>query len=190
MGAMIRSSALLSLLLGACVVGEAPPNGNGSGSGSGSGSNVERNTCEDRPATPAVAYTHVSAPQTTRAGTACLDAGCHAAGGLGTQFAFAGTVYKDSGAQAAAGGVTVQIYTPDGTAPLSEAVTDNAGNFIVRGPANFQAFPYETQVSGCGPNPDIKPMISQITAAEANCGLGGSCHGPGGGAGVIDLPDL
>jgi hypothetical protein len=187
MGSMIRSSALLFLLLGACVVGEAPPSGNGSGSGSGS--NVERNICEPRAATPAAAYNHVSQPTGPRAGAACLDAACHAQGGAGGQFAFAGTVYKDSGAQTGAGGVTVQIYTPDGTAPLAEAVTDDAGNFLIRQPGNFQMFPYETQVSGCGPNPDIKPMISQITAAETNCSLGGSCHGAGGGAGVIDLPD-
>jgi hypothetical protein len=183
MRSMIRSSASLFLLLGACVVGEAPPNGNGSGS------NVERNTCEPRAATPAAAFNHVSDPTGPRAGAACLDAACHAQGGPGGQFAFAGTVYKDSGAQAPAAGVTIQIYTPDGKSPLAEAITDTAGNFVIRQPAMFQAFPYETQVSGCGPNPPIKPMISQITAAEANCNLGGSCHGAGGGAGVIDLPD-
>lgn len=173
--------ALLSAALGACTVGEAP----------GSDAIVvnELTVCEPRVAAPLTAYEHVSDPLGPRAGQPCLDGGCHAAGGAGGPFAFAGTAYKDSGAQTPAVGVTIRLYKPGGGTALAEAATDTAGNFIIRNPASYVDFPYETHVTGCGPTPDIKPMISQITAAEANCSLGGTCHGAGGGAGVIDLPD-
>jgi hypothetical protein len=181
---MMRSMLLLSALLAACTVGEAPGKPDGGGTTTG-----ERNTCEPRVATPPAAYNHVGAPTGPRAGMACLDAACHSAGGGSTEFAFAGTVFKDSAGATGAGGVTIRIFKPGDDTPLAEAATDAAGNFIIRNPGDFGAFPYETHVTGCGPNPDIKPMISQISAAEKNCSLGGSCHGAGGGAGVIDLPD-
>ena len=68
--------------------------------------------------------------------------------------------------------------------------TDDAGNFVIRNPADFGNFPYDTHVTACGSNPEQKPKITLISsAAEGNCSLAGSCHGAGGGAGLIDIPD-
>ncbi len=190
-GLMMRSMVPLFALLGACTVGEAPGS---DGGGSGGGSNT-RNVCVDRMATPTAAYNHTTAPTGPRAGLTCLDAACHipAGGGGSTPFAFAGTVYKDAGAQAPAAGVAVRIFkgdsNPNDDVPLATAITDSAGNFVIRNPGDFGNFPYDTHVTACGSNPEQKPMLSAVTAAEANCNIAGSCHGAGGTAGVIDLPD-
>lgn len=187
---MMRSMVPLFALLGACTVGEAPQiDGGGGGGGS-----ANRNICEERVATPMAAFNHTSAPTGPRTGLSCIDAACHAAGGGSTEFSFAGTVYKDSGGLTPAPGVTIRIFKPDNNpaddVALVEVVTDTAGNFIIRPTqGDFTNFPYDTHVTGCGPVPDIKPMISLITAAEKSCNIAGSCHGAGGTAGLIDLPD-
>lgn len=179
-GFMMRSMVPLFALLSACTVGERPPD-------EPSG---DRTTCEDRVATPMMAYNHATDPMGPRAGMTCLDGACHGAGGASTHFAFAGTAYKDSAAQAPAAGATVRIFQPGNDTALAEAVVDTAGNFIIRMPAMFTAFPYETHITACDASPNIKKMNAQVTAAEANCNLTGSCHSPnGGGAGVIDIPD-
>jgi hypothetical protein len=180
----MRSMVLLSTLLGACTVGEVPR-----ADGGGMTSTTDRNTCEARPVSVLPPYNHVSLPAGPRAGTACLDAGCHGAGGAGGQFAFAGTVYKETAAVTAAGGATVRIFKPGNDTSLGEATTDSAGNFIIRNPASFAAFPYETHVTACGAATDIRPMLSAVTAADANCGTGGSCHGAGGTQGAVYLSD-
>jgi hypothetical protein len=140
------------------------------------------------PATIANAYTHTSAPATTRAGMGCLEGACHGSAGR-NDFAFAGTVYKESSATTPASGVTVRIFKPGEMQSIAEAVTDNAGNFIIRTPANFGAFPYETHVTICGPTPpnNIKPMFNQISAADANCSAGNTCHGMGGLQGAVNI---
>jgi len=180
----MRSMALLSALLGACTVGEAP----GSDGGGSNMSTTDRNTCEPAPASVLTAYSHSSAPTGPRAGQACMNAGCHApAGGGATPFAFAGTVYKETAAVTPAPGVTIRIFKPGNDTSLAEAVTDNAGNFIIRNPGNFADFPYETHVTVCGASTEIRPMISPVSAADANCSTGGSCHGQGGTQGAVYL---
>jgi hypothetical protein len=184
-GSMMRSMALpFALLLGACTVGEAPNTGR---DGGGSGA-AERDTCETRVAAPPPPYMHSSAPTGPRAGTACMDAGCHG-NNSGRDFAFAGTVYKETAAVTPATGVTVRIYELGAPTPLAEAVTDMAGNFRIGNPAMFAAFPYETHVTACGPQINIRPMVGQISKAEANCSTGGSCHGTGGTQGAVFFSD-
>jgi len=121
-----------------------------------------------------------------------MDTGCHGPGGTSTEFAFAGTVYKETAAVTAATGVTVRIFAQNGTTSLAEAVTDNAGNFVIRNPAMFAAFPYETHVTACGASADvggIRKMVSPIAASSANCNASGSCHGMAGTQGAIYLSD-
>lgn len=182
---MKTSMALLSALLCACTVGEAPTIDGGGGS-----NGEDHDVCEPRAATIAPAHNHGTAPTGARAQTACLDAGCHATtGGGSTPFAFAGTVYKETAAVTPATGVTIRIFKPPGKTSLAEAVTDDAGNFVIRNPAMFADFPYETHVTACGVSTTIRPMISPIPMADANCNTGGSCHGAGGGQGAIYLGD-
>ena len=190
-GFMTRSVVLLSVLFGACTVGEVPPVGGGGDAGT-----ADRAVCVQRPATPAPAHQHAAEganPAGARSGIGCVVAGCHAAGQLGagaTAFAFAGTVYKATDGAAVAPGVTIRMYKPMGTASLAKATTDDAGNFIIRG--TFDQFPYETQVAGCGPAApnDIRPMITPISAPnDRNCSSG-ACHAiPGGAAGAAYLGD-
>jgi len=185
---MKHSTVLLTFLLGACTVGEVP-----AGDGGGSGSNADEiNTCEPRATNIAPAHDHTAAPLGPRARTSCLDAGCHNAGGAGGQFSFAGTVYKETGGLTAVQGATIRIYKSGAKTPLAEAVTDNAGNFVIRQAGTFTDFPYITQVTACGLAGTVKgirPMLSAINAGDANCNLGGTCHGNGGTQGAIYLED-
>ena len=147
----------------------------------------ERYTCKPREASVATAYSHVSAPTGARAGTACLDAGCHDAGGPSRQLSFAGTIYKESAARTPQAGVTVRIFKPGNDQSLAQAVTDSAGNFVIRMPGTFVDFPYDVQVTACGASAPIRPMSSALIAADANCSTGGLCHG--GGQGAVHFAD-
>jgi len=157
---------------------------------------VER-VCSTRSATPAAAHAHALEglnPAGPRSGIGCVNTGCHAAGNLGagaTAFAFAGTLYKATDGAAVAPGVTIHLYKKDDKVSLANAVTDTAGNFVIRG--TFDQFPYATLASGCGPATpnDIRPMITPIGAPnDRNCSSG-ACHAvPGGGAGPAYLGDI
>jgi hypothetical protein len=171
---MTRSVVLMSALLGACTVGEVPIGGGG---GDGGTSMDVTAICSPRVASPAQAHQHATAPQGTRAGTGCLDPGCHGPVNPGSsQFGFAGTIYKTIDGAAPAPGVTVHIFKDDTKTSLGSAVTDSAGNFIIRD-LTLTAFPYKTLASGCGPvKPnDILPMIGTINNAERNCNSA-NCH--------------
>ena len=172
---------LVTALLGACTVGEKP--------GSDASAGGDRNTCEPRAGSVMTAHNHGTAPTGSRAGLGCMDQGCHAAGGTSTEFAFAGTVYKETSATTPATGVTVRIFKPGENQSLAEAVTDDAGNFVIRNPAMFTAFPYETHVTVCGVSMDIRRMVTQITAGDRNCSAGGSCHGMAGNQGAVFIAD-
>ena len=186
---MKSSLALLSALLCACTVGEVPAR-DGGGSGSGSNNGEDRNLCEPRAATIAPAHQHTGAPTGARARAGCMDNNCHGpTTPASTQFAFAGTAYKETAAVTPATGVTVRIFAVGGKTSLAEAVTDDAGNFVIRNPGNFAAFPYETHVTACGTSINIRPMVGVINAGDANCNLGGSCHGAAGTQGAVYLPD-
>lgn len=186
MGSTAHSTALLFALLGACTVGEPP-------AVDASVANADRTVCEDRAATIAPAYQHAAAgaePAGARARAGCQNAGCHVMGGAApTQFAFSGTVYKETAAVTPAAGVTVRIFKPGNNVSLAEAVTNDAGNFIIRNPDMFTEFPYDTHVTVCGVSMTIKPMGSKIAAADANCNAGGNCHGTGGNQGAVYLGD-
>jgi hypothetical protein len=181
---MTRSVALLFALLTGCTVGEAPTTTDGGGSGSNNGD--DRNVCVNRVAAPATAHDH-GATNGTRARQGCQDAGCHAVGGTGGVFAFSGTVYKETSAITPAAGVTVRIFKPGNNKSLASTVTDNAGNFNIKG--TFTDFPYITDVTACGTSTTIRPMVSMISAGDANCNLGGSCHGAAGTQGAVYLGD-
>jgi hypothetical protein len=182
---MTRFVSLLLPLLGAgllagCVVGQGPEKPD----------TGDRTVCEERAAAVLPAYSHVGMPTGTRAQMACMDAGCHSAvGGTARAFAFAGTVYKETSAVTPVGGVTVRIFKKGGTQSLAEAITNDAGNFVIDNPATFTEFPYETHVTGCGVSMEIRPMAGPIPIESANCNTGGGCHGPGGSQGAIFLAD-
>lgn len=181
---MKSSMALLSASLCACVVGEAPPKDPGGG---GSG---DKTVCEPRAATVPVAHNHTTSPTGARSWMACMDAGCHSVTGAGsTSFAFAGTVFKESAGTNVVAGATVRIFKEGNNQSLAEAVTDNAGNFVIRNPAMFTDFPYLTHVTVCGVSTEIRPMVTKIDAAAANCSAGTGCHGQAGNQGAIVLAD-
>lgn len=170
----LKLSALL-LLVGACSVGEVSDGSGGDGGGSGSGN---RAVCVDRVAGPPGAYQHTTAPTGDRAGMGCIAVGCHLTGSVGAgagPMAFAGTAYTAITGGTPAAGATVRVFSVGGTTPVATAITDTAGNFIIRG--NFTAFPYETDITACGSTPDIKAMLGQIvTGTGPNCNGGGTCH--------------
>lgn len=182
---MTRSVSLLlpllgAGLLGACLVGQGPEKVE----------DGDRTVCEDRVTTIATAYSHSGMPMGPRSQMACQDAGCHAAVGGGARaFAFSGTVYKETSAVTPLGGVTVRIFKKGGTKSLAEAVTNDAGNFVIDNPAMFTEYPYETHVTGCGVSMEIRPMAGPIPIESANCNAGGGCHGAGGSQGAIYLSD-
>jgi hypothetical protein len=180
---MMRSTALLFALLGACTVGQ-PPEVDASVAG------ADRTVCEDRAATIPAAYQHSTAPAGPRARAGCMDAGCHVMGGAApSQFAFSGTVYKETAAVTAAAGVTVRIFKSGNDKSLAEAVTDMEGNFVIRNPDMFKEFPYDTHVTVCGVSQTIRIMGGKITAVDANCNAGGNCHGTGGNQGAVYISD-
>lgn len=175
---MTRSFVLLpALLLAACSVGEY---GETQMMGGDTMMNTEdKNLCVNK-GTPGTAYNHTTMPTGPRAGMGCIAVGCHLTGNTGagaTAFAFAGTVYKDTNGTTPQPGVTVRIFAAGGKRSLAKAVSDSAGNFIIRG--DFSAFPYETDVTGCGMDSvaqGIRPMLSPIARTDANCNAGGTCH--------------
>jgi hypothetical protein len=111
-----------------------------------------------------------------------MAAGCHAPGGLGTTFAFAGTAYKEINGTTINPGVVIRLFpqTPEDAAPVATVVADQAGNFYYEG--NLTAFPYITDVTACGadaaavPVPGIRRMAGIIVQASMNCNNGTACH--------------
>lgn len=136
----------------------------------------ERYSCAPRVATITPAYSHTSAPVGPRAGSSCVSSSCHLDTSLGTgatAFSFAGTVLKDASSPAT--GVTVRLFGATDQA-LAHAVTDSAGNFIIRDP--LTAFPYQPDVTACGASFPIRPMSSQLTSPlDRSCNGSGICHG-------------
>ena len=170
---MTRSLVLIPMLVAACSVGEY-----GESSGGDAMGGDDRNRCVQPVATPAAAYVHTAngGDATPRAGQSCIAAGCHAAGQAGGEFAIAGTIYKDLNGTQPQPGVTVRIFPVGGNKSVASVVTDSAGNFIFRG--NYKAFPYITDVTGCGKDSvavGIRPMIGSINAADISCNKAG-CH--------------
>jgi len=146
----------------------------------------DRNVCVNRVAAPAAPHDH-GGGAAARARQGCQDAGCHDAATGTRAFAFSGTVYKETSAVMPSAGATVRIFKPGNNKSLASAVTDTAGNFYIKG--SFTDFPYLTDVTACGTTTTIRPMIAMIAAGDANCNLGGSCHGAAGNQGAVYLGD-
>ena len=171
---------LLILLSAACSVGtygESMDDGDDMMMGTD-----DRNLCATR-GTAATPYMHTSAPTGPRSGMGCVAAGCHLAGNTGSgagAFAFAGTVYKDMNGTVPNGGATVRLFPSTGNTmkSIAKAVSDSAGNFIIRD-TTLTMYPYNTDVTACGADGvamGIRPMVGSIQRAEANCNAGGTCH--------------
>jgi hypothetical protein len=183
---MKRSTVLLLALLCACTVGEVPGGDGGNKGDAGAGLSV----CVARVASPPAPHNHSTAPLGPRARSSCMDATtCHGSGGAGGQFAMAGTVYQETAAATALGGVTVRIFKSGDKMATATAVTDTAGNFYF--PAGMlTAFPYQTDVTSCDLSTSVKgirPMVGPIGNPESNCNTSGSCHGEAGTQGAIYL---
>lgn len=117
----------------------------------------------------AAAHTHASpsvAGNPSNSGLDCLASGCHAAGGAGGQFQFAGTIYTMTGGTTPAAGVTVRVAFGGSTAT---AVSDAAGNFYSATPVTFGTA--AADVTSC---PTVTSMVNQLTAASS--GGCNSCH--------------
>lgn len=181
---MTRTLALLPILLAACDVGTYGETMQNSTDGSTMGTD-DRNLCANK-ATPTAAYIHTGADgqaATSRAGMGCVTAACHlpASPGAGAPgFGFAGTVYKDLNGTTPQGGVTVRLFPSMGNTmkSVASAVTDADGNFYITD-TTLTAFPYNTDVTGCGSDAvamGIRVMVGAITRTEANCNAGGTCH--------------
>lgn len=147
-----------------------------------SGGGDDRNLCVDK-GTPAAPYMHTGAdgqPAGARSGMGCMTAGCHdGTNQMGaTKFGFSGTVYKEPAGTTPQPGVTVRIFP--GSAPnksIASAVTDSAGNFIIRG--DYEAFPYQTDTTACGSDAQamgIRTMVGAIGRGDQNCNAGNTCH--------------
>lgn len=166
----MRSTVLLLSILAGCEVGSLQPGGGTGTDGGGSGSNVA--ACVNRGAI-APAYVH-AAGATTNAGVDCMQSGCHSAGGTGTLFTAAGTIYKADLVTPNPGAV---VRIRSGGQELT-AVADQAGNFRFAQPITF---PAETDVTAC---PNQVPMVTPLGNGDGACSRAG-CHVAGGAQGVI-----
>lgn len=194
---MTRAALLLSsLFVAACTVGELPRSVGGDGTqGTDAGTNPgtdggqAANACVDRvPAAQAdAAHDHsAAAGGGTKAGQACLNAGCHAANNPGAGapgYQFAGTVYKPGGTIPSVG-ATVRVKSGPGV-QAPPYLTDSAGNFHIPAGALMNAFPGATvNVTAC---PTVAPMVTPLAQGDGNCAKAG-CH-VAGATGPITLMD-
>jgi hypothetical protein len=166
---MTRIAVILCAFLAACdvgdVSGEKPTDANGGGKMDGSGSS---NACVNQVTPPPTSHTHaapVSAGNPSNAGLNCLQVGCHAAGGAGGQFYFAGTAYTTQGGTTPAKGATVRMTFGGQTV---SAITDDQGNFSWL--ASPVTFPAMTDITSC---PTITAMINGLATGQGGCN---SCH--------------
>ena len=109
-----------------------------------------------------------------------MQAGCHAAGGGGPAFQFAGTIYKTDGTTPNPG-VTIKFTTTGGMSIDPPIASDDGGNFYCYAGTIANAFPALTTASVC-PATDA-PMTDQL-AADTGPACN-SCHVAGGTAGAV-----
>jgi hypothetical protein len=121
------------------------------------------------------AAAHAGAGQAAQTPTLDCMAACHAAGGAGGQFLFAGFVATTAGGTTGAAGVEVRAY--NGTTGYS-AYTDTNGYFWMLPPTTLPNGPFNMGARNATTT-DLMPS-SQTTI---DCQ---SCHG--GGTGVIHVP--
>lgn len=194
LGALIAAGAMSG-----CNVGEVPinqigvdggPTGDGTPAGDGG---IQPNVCVDREPAAKVNpfHTHsapVNANNPSNAGQHCIQAGCHAAGGAGGQFTFAGTLYGSDGVTPDPGGAFIMIVA-SGSAGVNanSPYTDTAGNFYI-GPAEGDdipnAFPAQIWATAC---PTITPMTQAVQAGQGDCFTCHTTPPTGGAPGVLTL---
>ncbi len=162
---MTRALVLLCTLLAGCVV-ETPVI-----QGPAGGTPTTTSTqCVNQVSTPVAAHTHaspVSATNPSNAGVDCLMSGCHAAGGAGGQFQFAGTIYTTVGGTTPATGVTVRVSFGSSVAT---AVSDMQGNFYSFSTVTF-GDTTSADVTSC---PTTSAMMKNLTVPTS--GGCNSCH--------------
>lgn len=192
---MTRAALLVSsLFFAACTVGDLPRSGPGGGNPANPGVDAGNtpgvdaaptgNGCVNRAAADP-AYVHsAAAGGGTNAGKGCINTGCHAQGGTGPQFQFAGTIYKPGGTVASAG-VTIRVTSGTGTA-APDVITDDAGNFHIAAGTLSGAFPgAHVLVTACPTAP--AKMNTALNSGDGNCAKAG-CH-VAGATGPITLAD-
>ena len=102
-------------------------------------------------------------------GSDCLM--CHHQGGVASAFAFAGTLYDQTGKNPVSGAT---IYVQDQVGNVATAVTRPNGNFYTA--TGFAMFPAKAFVSLC---PNVIEMIAPVDELTgANCNTSG-CHTSG-----------
>jgi hypothetical protein len=93
-------------------------------------------------------------------------------------FTLGGTLFAQVAGAAPFAGATITVIDANGMS--FDLVTARNGNFYTE---QALAFPAKVIASGC---PDVRPMVTQVTAADAGCNRGG-CH-VAGATGQIHLP--
>lgn len=94
-------------------------------------------------------------------------------------FTLGGTLYASATGGAPVTGATITVI--DATNRQIDVVTAQNGNFFT---SQVMVFPVKVIASAC---PDVRPMVTQVTAADAGCNRSG-CHATGAATGPIHLP--
>jgi hypothetical protein len=189
--AVLLLGALISIA--ACDVGVVPLTNTGGDGGPGSGSGIQPNVCVNRKATADItpAHTHsapVVAGNPSNQGLQCISSGCHAAGGAGGEFSFAGTLYGSDGVTPDPGGAFVMIVGAGSSAvDANSPYTDAAGNFYL-GPAEGDditaTYPVQVWATAC---PTITPMTQTVQQGQGDCFTCHSTPPTGGASGPLTL---
>lgn len=165
---MLRIVVISSLFVAACDVGSIPaavPDGGGSGGGGQDG--PAGNGCVDTVTPAALKHAHADGTGSKR-NAACMQAGCHLAGGAGPTFTFAGTVSTAPDGITPKPGATIKVEA--GGTTIS-AVADEDGNFYS---TQTITLPAKTLATAC---PTVAPMVGMIVTGGGNCN---NCHVTGG----------
>ena len=181
---------LFVTLLGACSVGEVMGTGLGgddtggddtmlpdaSGSATPDAAAALKDTCAIGQ-TPGPGHDHGGGEYHT--GESCMSGvACHAIGGAGGAWSFAGSAYTSAAAGLPQTGTVIRLLSADGTTLVAKTVTDDHGNFYSTTPIG--AGPYITDITQCGASTEIRRMASPITGNH-DCNGGTACHAiPGG----------
>lgn len=167
---MLRISALLLVLVAACDVGRVPGLGDDQGPDAGLGGPdaADQLACRNAVATVGTGEHN--------AGQACLQAGCHAAGGEGPHFYVGGTLYTSAAGVAPNPGSVVTIK--DGAGLIVDMTVMQNGNFYTTTPV---IEPVQTFASKC------PGKLSMASTAAGNCNTGG-CHDGVAATGRVYLP--
>ncbi len=191
LGALATAAGTMS----GCDVGEVALNQTGGDGGpgggdAGSGSGIQPGVCVNRQTTVNPPHTHsapVVAGNPSNQGQQCIQAGCHASGGAGGQFTFAGTLYAADGVTPDPGGALIMIQTAGSGVDANSPHTDSAGNFYI-GPAEGDditgAYPVQIWATAC---PTVTPMAQAVQQGQGDCFTCHTTPPTGGASGVLTL---